>query len=64
MRRARHIQKDLFDDPTPASELRPELRIKLTPLVQALLVEAAGVELRQAKPDPRVEEKGNDQDNA
>ena len=60
----RHIQRDLFGPPTPASELRPELRTKLAPLLQALLVEAAGVMLPETKPEPRVEEEGDDQDHA
>ena len=65
MRRARHSQRDLFDEATPLMELRPDLRTKLTPLLQALLAEAAGVEPRQARPeDLGGEEGGNDQDHA
>ena len=65
MRRARHSQKDLFHEATPKMELRPDLRTKLTPLLQALLREAAGVEPRQAKPeDLGGEEGGDDQDHA
>jgi hypothetical protein len=46
-------------------ELPPELRTKLTPLLQALLAEAAGVEPRQARPeDFDGEEGGDDQDHA
>jgi hypothetical protein len=65
MRRARHSQRDLFDEATPTMELRPDLRTKLTPLLQALLAEAAGVEPCQAKPeDLGGEEGGDDQDHA
>jgi hypothetical protein len=47
-------------------ELRPDLRTKLTPLLQALLAEAAGVEPRQARPEEfdSEEEGGDDQDHA
>lgn len=65
MRRARHSQRDLFDEATPTMELRADLRTKLTPLLQALLAEAAGVEPRQARPeDLGGEEGGDDQDHA
>jgi hypothetical protein len=65
MRRARHSQRDLFDETTPTMELRPDLRTKLTPLLQALLAEAAGVEARQAKPEDLGGEEGSDdQDHA
>jgi hypothetical protein len=65
MRRARHSQRDLFDEATPTRELRPDLRSKLTPLLQALLTEAAGVEPRQAKPEALGgKEGGDDQDHA
>ncbi|HEY6982096.1 hypothetical protein [Reyranella sp.] len=65
MRRARHSQRDLFDEATPTMELRPDLRTKLTPLLQALLAEAAGVEPRQARPeDFDGSEGGDDQDHA
>jgi hypothetical protein len=61
----RHSQKDLFDEATPMMELRPDLRTKLTPLLEALLAEAAGVAPRQARPeDFNGEEAGDDQDHA
>ena len=50
MRRARHNQRDLFDEAARVEELRPDLRAKLTPLLQALLAEAAWVKPREAKP--------------
>jgi hypothetical protein len=65
MQRARHTQRDLFDEAIQAMELRPDLRTKLTPLLQVLLAEAASVEPRQAKPeDLGGEEGGDDQDHA
>ncbi len=65
MRRAQRSQRDLFDEATPTMELRPDLRTKLTPLLQALLAEAAGVEPRQVKAeDLGGEEGGDDQDHA
>ncbi|MGE3703186.1 MAG: hypothetical protein AB7G08_31235 [Hyphomicrobiaceae bacterium] len=64
MRRARHGQRDLFDEATPTMELRPDLRTKLTPLLQALLAEAAGVEPRPKPEDLGGEEGGDDQDHA
>ena len=61
MRRARSKQRDLFDE--AVAELQPDLRVKLTPLLQALLSEAAGVEPRQSKSDDLGgEEAGDDQD--
>ena len=65
MRRARRNQRDLFDEATRVMQLRPDLRTKLTPLLQALLAEAAGVEPRQSMSDDcGVEEAGDDQDHA
>jgi hypothetical protein len=65
MRRARHNQGDLFDEATQMMELRPDLRSKLTPLLQLLLAEAAGVGWRQAKrEDLGSGEGGDDQDHA
>ena len=65
MRRARHSQRDLFDEATPTMELRPDLRTKLTPLLQVLLAEAAGVKPRQARPEDFDGEEGSDdQDHA
>jgi hypothetical protein len=63
MWRARGNQRDLFDEAARVAELRPDLRAKLTPLLQALLSEAAGMEPRQNKPDDLGgEEAGDDQD--
>jgi hypothetical protein len=43
--------------------LGPDLRAKLTPLLQVLLSEAAGVDPRQSKSDDLgAEEAGDDQD--
>jgi hypothetical protein len=50
MRSARCKQGDLFEE-VPIAELRPELRSKLTPLLQALLAEAARLESPQTSPD-------------
>jgi hypothetical protein len=47
------------------TELRPELRTKLTPLLQALLSEAAGLESHQGASDELGgEEVGDDQNHA
>jgi hypothetical protein len=43
---ARRKQGDLFDEER-VTELRPELRSRLTPLLQALLTEAARLRARQ-----------------
>jgi hypothetical protein len=65
MQRARCNQRDLFDEVDRAAELRPDLRAKLTPLLQALLSEAAAVEPRQSKSDDLGgEEAGDDQDHS
>ncbi len=64
MRRAQHNQRDLFDQATRVRELPPDLRTKLTPLVQVLLTEAAAAGPRQAKADDLGEEDGDDQDHA
>jgi hypothetical protein len=63
MRSTRRHQRDLFEPAAGVADLGPDLRTKLTPLLQALLTEAAGVE-----PDPTPsddlgrEEDGDDQD--
>ena len=63
MWRARGNERDLFDEAVRVAELRPDLRAKLTPLLQALLSEAAGVEPRRNEPDDLGgEEAGDDQD--
>ena len=65
MRRARRRQRDLFDEAAQLTELRPDLRTRLAPLLQALLAEAAGVRQRQTEStDLDGEEAGDDQDHA
>jgi hypothetical protein len=65
MRKARRTQKDLFDEAAQLTELRPDLRTRLAPLLQALLAEAAGVPQRQTEAtDLDGEEAGDDQDHA
>ena len=65
MRKARRSQRDLFDEAAQLTELRPDLRTKLAPLLQALLAEAAGVPQRQTESKDRDgEEDGDDQDHA
>jgi hypothetical protein len=63
MRSAQRHQRDLFEPVVRVADLRPDLRTKLTPLLQTLLTEAAGVE-----PHPTTalgrEEDGDDQDHA
>lgn len=62
MRRARGSQRDLFDEAIRAAELRPDLRTKLTPLLQALLSEAADLEAPRSRLDHLGgEEAGDDQ---
>lgn len=63
MGRARRNQRDLFDEVALVAELRPDLRTKLTPLLQALLSEAAGLDPSQAE-DLGGEEVGDDQNHA
>ena len=63
MRKARRTQRDLFDEAAQLTELRPDLRSRLAPLLQALLAEAASVPQRQTKAKDRDgEEAGDDQD--
>jgi hypothetical protein len=65
MRDARRRQKDLFDEAAQLTELQPDLRSRLAPLLQALLAEAAGVHQRQTgSTDLDGEEAGDDQDHA
>ena len=61
---AHHVQRDLFDEAIPTPELRPELRTKLAPLLQALLMEAAKEQRRGYEPDLQIEEGGDDKDHA
>ena len=63
MRKARRTQSDLFDEAAQLTELRPDLRSRLAPLLQALLAEAASVPQRQTESKDRDgEEVGDDQD--
>jgi hypothetical protein len=65
MRKARRRQRDLFDEATQLTELQPDLRSRLAPLLQALLAEAAGVNQRQTESrNGDGEEAGDDQDHA
>jgi hypothetical protein len=61
MGRARS-QRDLFDEAAQVTELRPEVRSRLTPLLQALLAEAAGVGSCQSQSNDWGEEVRDDQD--
>ena len=61
---AHHVQRDLFDEAIPTPALRPELRTKLAPLLQALLMEAAKAQPRRSELDLRFEEGGDDEDHA
>lgn len=63
MRRERRSQRDLFER-TPPSELRPGVRTTLTPLLQALLTEAAGEERQLEADDQNSGEDADDQDHA
>jgi hypothetical protein len=62
MRRARHNQRDLFDEAIPTPELPAELRTALTPLLQGLLMEAAEIPRRESETDLQIEEGGDDED--
>ena len=58
-------QRDLFDEAASLTELRPDLRTRLAPLLQVLLTEAAGWQQRQTESKDRDgEEAGDDQDHA
>jgi hypothetical protein len=50
MRSARRKQGDLFEE-VRIAELRPEVRSRLTPLLQTLLAEAARLEPGHTLPD-------------
>ena len=64
MRKARCSQRNLFEKAAPLTELQPELRSKLAPLLQALFAEAAGVRQGQIElTDCSSREDGDDQDN-
>jgi hypothetical protein len=65
MRNTRGSQRDLFETAVRVTELQPDLRTRLTPLLQALLSEAAGVESGAGQLDNLDgEEAGDDQDHA
>jgi hypothetical protein len=65
MGRGRGRQRDLFGETPQTAELRPELRCKLTLLLQVLLTEAAGVQQRRTETADRDgAEAGDDQDHA
>jgi hypothetical protein len=64
MRSERHSQRDLFDERATVSHLRPELRAKLTPLLQILLTEAADIGPQDAATRSGAQEDGDDQDHA
>jgi hypothetical protein len=57
-------QRDLFDEAMPNPELRPEMRAKLAPLLQALLMEAAKLRRRGSELHLQIEEASDDQDHA
>lgn len=66
MWKERYGQRDLFEEAIRAAELRPDLRAKLTPLLQALLSEAAGLGSGQSPLGDHLgsEEVGDDENNA
>lgn len=64
MRSERHSQRDLFEDRTTGSELRPDLRAKLSALLQVLLTEATGKGPPTDPAHPNGKEDGDDQDHA
>jgi hypothetical protein len=57
-------QPDLFDGRATRLQLTPELRAKLTTLLQSLLTEAVGLGQPDTAPDARAKEDGDDQDHA
>ena len=62
MRSERHSQRDLFEERATVPHLQPELRAKLTPLLQILLTEAAGVGQQDEVTWSGDQEGGDDQD--
>jgi hypothetical protein len=65
MRRSRHKQRDLFEEATRTMNLQPEMRAKLTPLLQILLAEAADIVPHDTEAGvPIDKENGDDQDHA
>lgn len=65
MRSKQPEQRGLFDPQIVPRELHPVLREKLPPLLQVLLIEAAGLE-RRSKVQPSLggREDGDDKDHA
>jgi len=55
-------QPDLFDERATRPHLTPELRARLTPLLQSLLTEAAGLGQPDTAPHASAKEDGDDQD--
>jgi hypothetical protein len=64
MRSEQHSQRDLFEERAPPPHLRSELRAKLTPLLQILLTEAAGIGQQDETARAGAQEDGDDQDHA
>ena len=64
MRSERHSQRDLFEERATVPHLQPDLRAKLTPLLQILLTEAAGVGQQDKTTRSGAQEDGDDQDHA
>jgi hypothetical protein len=64
MRSERRTQADRFEQETLVPDLPPSLRAKLTPLLQALLREAAGQRSLTEADDLHGEEGRDDQDHA
>ena len=64
MRSERHSQRDLFEDRATVPTLQPDLRAKLTLLLQVLLTEAAGVGQQHKTTNAGAQEDGDDQDHA
>jgi hypothetical protein len=64
MRSERRGQRDLFEETATVPDLRPELRAKLSPLLQRLLTEAAGIGQPDETTNSGDQENGDDQDHA
>ena len=64
MRSERYSQRDLFEERATVLHLRPDLQAKLTPLLQILLTEAAGVGQQDKTTRSGAQEDGDDQDHA
>ena len=62
MRSEQHSQRDLFEERATVPHLQPELRAKLTPLLQILLTEAADIGPQDAATRSGAQEDGDDQD--